>query len=310
MNDKKKKPIQVDTEFQSLTLPLGAEEMAELEENIFDHGCRETVKVWKGLVVDGHKRIEICDKWELEYETEELEFPDRTAVMIYICDQQLKRGDLTDEFFKYLIGKRFSLRVAQETLNCSQPDMKTMGIRANKKRGMMQKYAEETGFAVPTVRKYREFSDAIDTIKQKAPEFAKMILSSELKVSHESAVEIARLPKEEIHFLQATVDKNKLRRLRYNEIHEELRWKYTTNTGSGIRKKSFDPEIRKMPKYDPDAEVSSLSLTIPSWISSIERASERTNFDKISRAASGCLKEQLSMLQSAVTKIRRCLEEG
>ena len=38
MNDKKKKPIQVDTEFQSLTLPLGAEEMAELEENIFDHG--------------------------------------------------------------------------------------------------------------------------------------------------------------------------------------------------------------------------------------------------------------------------------
>ena len=310
MSEVQAQNIQVDPEFQWLVQPLEPAEMSELEEDIFDHGCRMPIKVWRGLVVDGHKRMAICTKWELDFETEEVEFPDRTAVMEAICNTQLKRGDLTDEYFKYLIGRRYGLRLLQVIPQNESYDAVAMRIKGNKNRGMLQKYAEETGFAIPTIRKYCEWCEAIDTIKRKHIDFALMILTARIKVSHESTVEISRLPREEVQYLYEAIRRGGRRRLRYNEIHDELRWKYTSATSRAPRKKEKAPGIRNMPKYDPDAEISSLALTIPSWISSIERAAERTNFEKISFQASGKLKEQLSMLQSTVTKVRRFLEEG
>ena len=303
------KNIQVDPEFQWLHQPLEPAEMAELEEDILDHGCKVPVKVWKGFMVDGHKRMTICLKWGLDFETEDVDFADRTAVMDSICNEQLKRGDLTDEYFKYLIGKRYALRLLRATPQNEIYDTVAMRVKANKKRGMIQKYAEETGFATPTIRKYCEWCEALDNIKRKHAELSLMILTSKLKVSHESTVEISRLPRDEVKYLYETVKKGGKHRLRYNEIHDELRWKYSNATVRPTRKKDKTPEIRKMPRYDPDAEISSLALTIPSWISSIERAAERTNFEKISFQASGRLKEQLSLLQSTVTKVRRYLEE-
>lgn len=302
--------IQVDPEFQWLIQPLGSAEMAELEEDIFDNGCKFPVKVWQGVVVDGHKRLEICLKWGLDFETEEVEYSDRTEVMEAICNEQLKRGDLTDEYFKYLIGKRYTLRLLRETPQNKNYDALAMRIKANKNRGLVQKYAEETGFAIPTIRKYCEWCGAIETIKRKQFDFALLILTSEIKLSHESAVEISRLPREEVQYLYEALKKEGKRRLRFNEIHDELRWKYSTVTNRSTRKKEKAPEIRKMPKYDPDAEISSLTLTIPSWVSSINRAAERTNFEKISFQASNKLKEQLNILQCTVSKVKRYLEEG
>ena len=303
------KKIQVDPEFQWLVQPLEPAEMADLEEDIFDHGCKVPVKVWRGFVVDGHKRMEICLKWGLDFETEDIEFSDRTAVMDAICNEQLKRGDLTDEYFKYLIGKRYALRLLRGTPQKETYDAVARRIKANKSRGMVQKYAEETGFAIPTIRKYCEWCEAIDNIKRKHVEFALLILTSKLKVSHDSTVEISRLPRDEVQYLYEAVKEGGRHRLRYNEIHDELRWKYSTTIARPSRKKDKVPEIRKMPRYDPDAEISSLALTIPSWVSSIERAAERTNFAKISPKASDKLKEQLRILQSSVEKVRRYLEE-
>ena len=302
--------IQIDPEFQWLVQPLEPAEMAELEEDIMNNGCKVPVKVWRGFVIDGHKRMEICRKWGLNFETEEVEFSDRTAAMEAICDAQLQRGDLTDEYFKYLIGKRYALRLIQGTPKSGTYDSVAMRIKSNKNRGMVQKYAEETGFAIPTIRKYSEWCEAIDVIKRKHTDFALFILTAKLKVSHESTVEISRLPRDEVQYLYEALKSGGRHRLRYNEIHDELRWKYTTSTSRPTRKKEKAPEIRKMPKYDPDAEISSLALTIPSWISSIERAAERTNFEKISFKASRKLKEQLNKLQGTVEKVSKYLEEG
>ena len=309
MSGVQEKNIQIDPEFQWLVQPLEPAEMAELEEDIFDHGCKVPIKVWKGFVVDGHKRMEICAKWGLKFEIEDIEFSDRSAVMDAICNEQLKRGDLTDEYFKYLIGKRYGFRLLRDTSQNEIYDAVAKRIKANKSRGMIQKYAEETGFSVPTIRKYCDWCEAVDNIKRKHYEFARLILTSKLKLSHESTVEISRLPRDEVQYLYEAVKKGNRHRLRYNEIHDELRWKYSNAITRPARKKEKEPEIRKMPRYDPDAEISSLVLTIPSWISSIERAAERTNFEKVSFQASNKLKEQLSILQSTVVKVRRYLEE-
>ena len=309
MSDVQSKNVQVDPDFQWLVQPLEPAEMTELEEDIFDHGCKVPVKVWNGFVVDGHKRMEICLKWGFDFETEDIEFPDRASVMNAICNEQLKRGDLTDEYFKYLIGKRYAFRLVMGSSQDVASGAAARRFKANKKRGMIQRYSEETGFAIPTIRKYCEWCEAIDNIKRKHIELAQLILTSKLKLSHDSTVEISRLPRDEVQYLYEAVKEGGRHRLRYNEIHDELRWKYSTAMVRPTRKKEKDPEIRKMPRYDPDAEISSLSLTIPSWISSIERAAGRTNFEKVSSQASGKLKKQLSMLQNTVKKVSRYLEE-
>lgn len=36
--------------------------------------------------------------------------------------------------------------------------------------------------------------------------------------------------------------------------------------------------LRSMPKFDPDADILNLIYTIPSWISSIDRAAKHTDF--------------------------------
>lgn len=310
MSGTKTASLKKDEDFLFLIQPLDAAAGVELEEDLFDNGCRNPIETWRGFIVDGNRRYDVCTGYEIPYETVELNLPDKLAVMDYICTEQLKRGDLTDEYFKYLIGKRLSLRMAMGAAQNEGMDSFAVRIQANRNRGTMQKYAEETGFAIPTVRKYREFSEGIDTIRKKQKELASLILESKLKVSHESVVEISRLPKEEVQYLHDVIRKENRHRLRYGDIQDELRWKYSSSYSRGTRKKEKQPEIRRMPKYDPDAEVSSLALTIPSWISSIHRAAQRTNFDKITPEASERLKEQIDLLGEAASKVRRYLKEG
>ena len=65
-----------------------------------------------------------------------------------------------------------------------------------------------------------------------------------------------------------------------------------------------------MQKFDPDAELSSLSLTIPSWCSSIERVMNVTDFQRSSKEGKKRLKIQLSNLMTVIDKITKILEEA
>ena len=68
------------------------------------------------------------------------------------------------------------------------------------------------------------------------------------------------------------------------------------------------PTIRKLPKYDPDAEISSLTLTIPSWVSSIHRTCSNAPFDNISDGAKYKLRCQLFELKNAIFTIEKTME--
>ena len=56
--------------------------------------------------------------------------------------------------------------------------------------------------------------------------------------------------------------------------------------------------IKTMPAYDPDTEVAGLTLTIPSWMSSIDRTKSMAHLEAISPAAR-------QNLLAALTELRR-----
>ena len=64
-----------------------------------------------------------------------------------------------------------------------------------------------------------------------------------------------------------------------------------------------------MPAYDPDAEVAGLTLTIPSWMSSIERTRNMAHLASISPAAKENLQAALPALGEKVQEMLAAIEE-
>lgn len=88
--------MHIDKEFQSLIPPLTDEEYAGLEESILSEGCRDALVVWGDTLIDGHNRYEICTKHGIPFDTVEMDFPDRDAVMLWMMKNQLARRNLTE----------------------------------------------------------------------------------------------------------------------------------------------------------------------------------------------------------------------
>jgi hypothetical protein len=90
--------LTVDSFFQRLIPPLTDGELSVLEASILKEGCREPLVIWKdhGIIVDGHNRYAICEKYGLAFRTVEQEFEDRDDVVRWMCVNQLGRRNLTD----------------------------------------------------------------------------------------------------------------------------------------------------------------------------------------------------------------------
>jgi len=84
----------IDNEFQVLIPLLSSNEYQTLEENILKDGCRDSIVVWNGIIVDGHNRYKICKKHNLEFNVVEKSFESRNDVCIWIIQNQLGRRNL------------------------------------------------------------------------------------------------------------------------------------------------------------------------------------------------------------------------
>jgi len=87
----------IDPEFQALIPPLSAEEYAQLEADIVKEGrCRDTIKIWDNLIIDGHHRWEIALKHKLNYQLEDMWFlQDREEAILWIINNQLGRRNIS-----------------------------------------------------------------------------------------------------------------------------------------------------------------------------------------------------------------------
>lgn len=68
--------------------------------------------------------------------------------------------------------------------------------------------------------------------------------------------------------------------------------------------------IKVMPPHDPDADIASLVLTIPSWVSSIERTRGVTNLNNVSYTAQTKLLFQLQCLKFTIDSLLTELVKG
>ena len=86
--------IRIDPEFKSLIPPLTDEEYEGLRDSILHEGCRDALVIWDGVLIDGHNRYEICEKYGIPYDTVEMEFANRDEAKLWIYTNQLSRRNL------------------------------------------------------------------------------------------------------------------------------------------------------------------------------------------------------------------------
>jgi len=90
------KKLKIDPTFQNLIAPLSEDEYNQLEENILAaQECRDTIKVWRGYIIDGHNRYTICKKHKIPYRVEKMRFASKSATKLWIAENQLGRRNLT-----------------------------------------------------------------------------------------------------------------------------------------------------------------------------------------------------------------------
>lgn len=305
--------LKTTPEIELLIQPISKTDYSALESSVFANGCLEPITIWNNIIVDGHKRYDICCRRNLPFSTRSIPFKEMCDVISHVCMQQLHREDLTLEYHKYLIGRLYyaEAEIAARNFLLTTDNQRK---KVNSSPSPPNKYATAMQIGADyhishgTVLKYSVYTKSLDNIRAKEVSLFSRILMGKLKISHENVIEVSRLPKEDLRCLITVLDENNIERIGYSEIRHELQWKRIP-TFPPKEEAKCTPGIRKMPKYDPDADISSLTLTIPSWISSIERSRKNTNFNMISATASQELLCQLNALKRAIQNIENAIKE-
>lgn len=85
-----------DEKFRQLLIPLTNDEIEKLRSDIVANGCLDTIKVWCGMIVDGHHRYDICQEYGIEFKIQEMEFADRDEALVWALQNQLARRNLNN----------------------------------------------------------------------------------------------------------------------------------------------------------------------------------------------------------------------
>ena len=329
------KDLIIDEEFRSLIRPLTSEEYRLLEENILRDGCREPLIIWKDTILDGHNRYKICKRWDLPFITTELQVSCREEAMSWICANQLGRRNLSEEMRRYLIGKRYEMEKQIQRNNnrpiwepIKKPDGSELSAQelydagghlkhycARMKNPTAERIGSEYHISHGTVEKYGRYSRAVDTISDVSPELAPQILNGTLKVSQDNLIALAKLDSQNMHRyarqLQASPEEPYSR---YLDTRKKLGSMAAPPRPPVNPVKVKPPRmpihtgIKNMPEYNPDAEVTGLTLTVPSWGSSIYRVLNKSDLRNITPQARDKLVVALSDLQKAIEALLKAIE--
>lgn len=191
--------LKIDPEFRDKIPPLTAQEFQQLEDNIVKDGkVRDPLVVWNETIIDGHNRWAIIQKHpEIPYTTTSMDFPDKWAAIVWMCQNQLGRRSITEEQRAVLIAQEYEAQkksvsnpggnnqftgVGGENLHQANP-------KAPKTRAIV---AKTHGITEGAVKAAVEFSHGLDAANEVAPGFKDSVLTGTVKAPKSV---IASLPK-------------------------------------------------------------------------------------------------------------------
>lgn len=309
--------LRINPIFRRLVAPMREEARLKQETWMTCRGQSLPIRVWDDTILVDYETYSYSRTHSLPLHIIQIFLKSNEDAIIWICRDQLKRNDLTEEMRKYLIGKlyltekkrgitiraaaRDAIRAGENTLEIMQPPA-MQGMTAGQ---ATERISSEYHIAYETVRKYGKYAANLDYLYAYEPVFVQRILEGAIYISHENIFIIRSMNRAEIASVARYFLNENERRPTFNKYQTKLE-----ETEARHRKRVIPAgSIKEMPAFDPDAAVASLSLTIPSWIGSIQRTEKNTEFSQISEQARSRLLCELDRLADAIEGLAAILEE-
>ena len=303
--------IQIDREFLNLTIPFTEDKKEHLDRSLLRHGCLEPISVWRGVILDGHKRYKFCTYEEIAFEVREMDFKSREHAVIWVCTERLAHIENNHTMYRYLLGKWYrALKRTNESMRQGdkthqQPEYENR--RTDQVLNASEQIMAITGHARSTIQRDAVFADALDRIADIDPILFEAILREDIKLNKTEIREISKQDKRALSELRR-------RKLGNKDIKMRQRRNVKIQASEAVSGKDMMEEeipiktgIKEMPVYDPDMEIKGLALTIPTWINVIAKAERKMDLFHATDKAKSQLITNLVRLQEQVTHILEVL---
>lgn len=308
--------LQTDDEFLRLSFPLTVQDTRLLEEDLLKNGCNTPLRVWNSYIVMDFEKYEFCHKHNIPFSITKIPLKERIEVIALICQLQIQERKMTEAMWRYLVGKRYECeRVLGKHTTPKNTHSRKRGRPPlaefqydGSKLGTRQRLGEEYHISEATVFKYGFFMQRVDELYKYSPELASHIQHGKIRISQEHLAELIKLTPLKLKELTNLIFETNGKCKSYTKVREILDEYVPLNT---VAKIDNEPKllIKNTPDYDPDLEISSLALTIPSWINTINRTQKAVHNQDTSTDKRNKLIAQLLNLQSAISDLLSIIKE-
>jgi hypothetical protein len=175
--------IIIDEEFEFLLPSLDEETFRLLEESILEHGCRDPLVLWKGILIDGYNRFKICTYHGIKFNIVEMDFASREEVVIWIVTNQISRRNLTPTQLSHFRGLHYNAdkelhggnRRAAPKISKGQNDPLNISSTASR-------LSEQYNVSPKTIKRDAKLADGLNAIGEVSPELKRKILNGEVRI--------------------------------------------------------------------------------------------------------------------------------
>ena len=218
-----------------------------------------------------------------------------------ICKYIIIQYNITSEMKKYLIGKRYSasLRAAKNNISGNYNIQKSDQIA--------DFIGSDYGLSGASVCKYASYARAMDILSDMTSISSTDIMLGKNKISVEDIIKLSKMSDSDIRYLKLLFHENFYKLAGYVVISGKLS---NQHSQPRIIKNTAPALIKQMPEHDPDSMITSLSLTISSWISFIQKTMATSDIRTVSGSAKANLSNKLTELKNIITETLITLEEN
>ena len=193
--------IIIDEEFRILLPTLDAETFRLLEENILQHGCRDPLVLWNGILIDGYNRYKICSHHNVPFTTVTMEFDSREEVLIWIISNQVSRRNLTPMQLSHFRGLHYQAekKIQGKNNQFAQESEKGQNVLFHSHSGSTSnRLGKQYRVTGRTIRRDAKLAKALSSIGEVSSEAKRKILSGEVHISKNRLEELSSADPNEI----------------------------------------------------------------------------------------------------------------
>jgi len=201
--------IIIDAEFRDLIPPLDEETYRWLEANLFEHGCRDALVTWGGLLIDGHNRYEICKKHDIPFTVVEKSFAVREEALIWIISTQVARRNLNSIQLSHFRGLHYKAEKALITNKKGKNQYSEVEAQKEPQplsESTAEKLARHYKVSVNTIKRDSNVAEGVESIGHVSSEAKRKILSGDIRINKTKLQELQFREADEINELAAAIE--------------------------------------------------------------------------------------------------------